>query len=72
MVDQRGDWPSLMDDVQAYRPLGRRLAVENMDARKGGGQTVPELAHVFDQLPEARLCFDIAHAAAVDPTLSAG
>ena len=64
--------PDVMVDVEAYRPLGRRLAVENMDARKDSGKTADALADVFAQLPEARLCFDIAHAGEVDPTLAVG
>jgi hypothetical protein len=40
-----------------------------MDARKPIGQTATELARYFDALPEARFCFDIAHAKAVDPSL---
>ena len=33
------------------------------------GQTAAELQRYFDALPEARFCFDIAHAKAVDPSL---
>jgi hypothetical protein len=62
--------PDVMEDVGAFRKLGRRLAIENMDARKDGGQDADQLADLFEQLPEARLCFDIAHASAVDPTLA--
>jgi hypothetical protein len=62
--------PDTMSNLAAYRPLGRRLAIENMDARKTGGQTAHELERYFAQLPEARLCFDLAHAKDVDPTLN--
>lgn len=61
--------PDVMEDVGAFRKLGRRLAIENMDARKDGGQDAAQLADLFEELPQARLCFDIAHANAVDPTL---
>lgn len=59
-------------DIGAYRSLGRRLAVENMDARKDAGRTADELEHYFTALPDARLCFDIAHAKAVDASLDEG
>jgi hypothetical protein len=82
LVDQLGQlplWvsaivlhPDVMIDLSAYRPLGRRLVIENMDARKDGGQTADDLGRYFDALPDARLCFDIAHAAAVDETLDMG
>ncbi len=61
--------PDTMSDLAAYRPLGRRLVIENMDTRKTGGQTAQELERYFAQLPKARLCFDLAHAKDVDATL---
>lgn len=61
--------PDTMEDVSRYAVLGRRLIVENMDARKDGGRTVEELAEVFAALPQAGFCFDIAHAHSVDPSL---
>ncbi len=64
--------PDAMDDVAAYRVLGRRLSMENMDARKALGQTAADLDPYFAELPDARLCFDIAHAKAVDPSLEVG
>jgi hypothetical protein len=64
--------PDVMEDLEAYRPLGRRLVIENMDARKDGGQTPGDLGRYFEALPLARLCFDIAHADEVDPTLTVG
>lgn len=64
--------PDVMSDPAAYRPLGRRLAIENMDDRKTGGQTADELERYFTELPDARLCFDVAHAGSVDPTLDVG
>lgn len=53
---------AITDDIGAYCRLGRRLAVENMDARKDAGRTADDLERYFALLPEARLCFDIAHA----------
>ena len=55
-----------------YRPLGRKLVLENMDARKEDGRSVDELAGWFAELPEAGFCFDIAHAWSIDETMAAG
>lgn len=63
--------PDTIQAPAAYEPLGRRLLIENMDTRKNGGQTAEELAAVFAELPAAGLCFDIAHAKDVDPTMGA-
>jgi hypothetical protein len=62
--------PDAMVDLAPYRRLGRRLCVENMDPRKHLGQTAQELERYFAALPDARLCFDVAHAHAVDPSLA--
>jgi sugar phosphate isomerase/epimerase len=62
--------PDALRDVRPYRALGTRLVLENMDDRKHTGRTAGELAAMFDQLPETGFCFDIAHAYAVDPSLS--
>lgn len=64
--------PDVIVDHGAWAPLGRALVLENMDPRKDDGQTAASLARHFDALPEAGLCFDVAHAYAVDPTLSEG
>jgi hypothetical protein len=61
--------PDTISDPALYRPLGRRLAIENMDTRKAAGHTADDLDAYFAELPEARLCLDIAHAKDVDPTL---
>jgi hypothetical protein len=61
--------PDTIDDPERYAPLGTALVLENMDARKGDGRTAAELAPYFAALPQAGLCFDIAHAASVDDTL---
>jgi hypothetical protein len=61
--------PDVIEDVNAYRRLGSVLVVENMDPRKSAGRTAGELEALFAALPEAGFCFDIAHAAAVDPRL---
>lgn len=64
--------PDTIHVPSAYAPLGRRLLVENMDTRKAAGQTADDLAAVFAELPGAGLCFDVAHAKAVDATMAAG
>lgn len=61
--------PDTISDPTLYRPLGRRLALENMDTRRSKGQTADDLDGCFAQLPDARLCLDLAHAKDVDPTL---
>jgi sugar phosphate isomerase/epimerase len=63
--------PDTMQDHAAFRALGRRLLIENMDTRKDGGRTADQLAAVFAELPAAGVCFDIAHAKDVDPTMGA-
>jgi hypothetical protein len=61
--------PDVIDEPALYRRLGEVLVVENMDPRKTAGLTAAELEPLFAELPEAGFCFDIAHAAAVDPSL---
>lgn len=61
--------PDTMLDLSPYKALGSLLVIENMDARKTGGGTVRELEPVFEQLPEARFCFDVAHACSIDPSM---
>lgn len=64
--------PDVIDDHAQWRRLGAALVLENMDPRKDDGQTAESLARHFDELPEAGLCFDVAHAYAIDPSLSEG
>jgi hypothetical protein len=61
--------PDTIEDLGLYRLLGKRLVIENMDARKATGRTAEELEPVFAELPEAGFCFDIAHAWSIDPTM---
>jgi len=61
--------PDTIDEPELYRPLGRLLILENMDARKERGRTASELSAWFDALPEAGFCFDIAHAWSIDDTM---
>jgi hypothetical protein len=64
--------PDAIGEPSLYRALGRTLAIENMDARKPDGRTADQLAPFFDDLPDAGLCFDVAHAKSVDPTMAEG
>lgn len=61
--------PDAIHDADAWKPLGSKLCLENMDARKSTGRTVEELALWFGKLPEASLCLDLGHARNVDPTM---
>jgi len=68
-------WPIIVHPDAMYTPsewnhLGDCLCIENMDKRKPVGQTAQDLAHFFELLPQASLCFDIGHARQVDPTMS--
>lgn len=62
--------PETIDGPDRYRALGRKLLLENMDARKPWGRTRDELATSFADLPEAGFCFDIAHAWSIKPDMS--
>ncbi|MGB9369692.1 MAG: TIM barrel protein [Xanthobacteraceae bacterium] len=62
--------PDTICDLSLWQQLGNRLCIENMDSRKATGRTAKELRGFFDKLPQARLCFDVAHARQVDPTMT--
>lgn len=64
--------PDTIKDPRAYLPLGEKLIIENMDGRKQLGRTAEELRPLFDALPSAGFCFDIAHAWSIDPTMLVG
>ena len=64
--------PDQIEDPAAYRPLGARLTIENMDSRKAYGGRGEELEAIFAALPEAGFCFDIAHAWTIDPEMTVG
>jgi hypothetical protein len=59
--------PETLGDAEPFAGLGARLRLENMDTRKRDARTVAELARYFDALPDARFCFDVAHAQLHDP-----
>jgi len=61
--------PDVITDWQAWQQLGAVVTIENMDGRKPSGRTVEELSPIFAKLPQAKFCFDIGHAAQIDPTM---
>lgn len=61
--------PDVLSDARAFRPLGTRLVLENMDDRKKAGRTADEIEALFDELPDAGFCLDVAHAWSIDPTM---
>ena len=61
--------PDSISNFEPWRRFGRLLCIENMDKRKPTGRTVPELREIFERLPEASLCLDVAHSRQVDPTM---
>jgi hypothetical protein len=61
--------PDVISDASVWKRLKTRAVIENMDDRKGTGRTVEELKPVFEALPEAGFCFDVAHAWSLDPTM---
>jgi hypothetical protein len=61
--------PDAVHDFSLWTRLAPRLAIENMDRRKGTGRTVSELYEFFDKLPEARMCLDLGHARQVDSSM---
>ncbi len=63
--------PDSFHDISCWRPLGRRLCVENTDKRKPVGRNCHELDILFEQLPEAGFCLDLGHSRQVDPTMGA-
>lgn len=60
--------PDAINDFSAWRAFGAALCVENNDKRKPG-RTITELAPVFEKLPEAGWCLDLAHGRQVDGTM---
>lgn len=71
----RKNWNIVVHPDVVYTPhlwtrFGSHLLLENMDRRKTAGRTVSELEELFAQLPEARMCLDLAHARQLDTTLT--
>lgn len=61
--------PDAIHDVSSWRSLASRLAIENMDKRKGIGRSAAELIGFFELLPGARMCLDLGHARQVDSSM---
>ena len=61
--------PDAIHSSAAWRGLGPRLWIENMDKRKPIGRSAAELDGIFGRLPEAGLCLDLAHARQFDPSM---
>ena len=61
--------PDAIYRASRWTALAPRLAIENMDRRKSTGRSVSELKHVFELLPQAKMCFDLGHARQVDPSM---
>jgi len=62
--------PDVIRDYTPWKQFGPLLLIENMDKRKPVGRTVEELERIFERLPEAGMCFDIAHARQVDSSMT--
>lgn len=70
----RNGWNIIVHPDVIYTPMcwesfGERLLIENMDRRKPVGRTADELAQIFQELPDAQLCLDVAHARQLDTSL---
>lgn len=52
--------------------LGGSVVVENMDVGKSDGKTPEQLERVFEELPDAGFCLDVAHVWTVDRTMALG
>lgn len=61
--------PDIIQDFSQWKVFGDFLCIENMDKRKPIGQTTNDLLEIFERLPDASFCFDLAHAKQVDPTM---
>lgn len=64
--------PDVIRTPAVWEPLSSRLLLENMDRRKRVGRFANEFENLFQELPEAGLCLDVAHLRQVDPTLNEG
>lgn len=64
--------PDIITNFNNWEKLGNCVCIENMDKRKPIGRTTIDLNDIFNKLPAASFCFDIAHARQVDPTMTEG
>uniref|UniRef100_A0A372IMT5 Xylose isomerase-like TIM barrel domain-containing protein n=1 Tax=Paracidobacterium acidisoli TaxID=2303751 RepID=A0A372IMT5_9BACT len=61
--------PDSIHNFELWRELGSTVCIENMDSRKKTGRTAQELSGIFNQLPEAMFCLDVAHARQFDSSM---
>ncbi len=62
--------PDTITDARIWEDFGDLLWIENLDKRKPGARTTSELESIFERLPNAGFCLDLAHARQIDPTMS--
>jgi len=62
--------PDGISEAGAFKLLGTRLVLENMDDRKTTGRIAGELETFFEELPDGGFCLDVAHAWSIDPTMA--
>jgi hypothetical protein len=62
--------PDTIHDPGKWAGFGTQLTIENMDRRKADGRSAQELSRWFERLPNASLCFDLAHAHQCDRTMT--
>jgi hypothetical protein len=62
--------PDTIRDHAKWAGFGAQLLIENMDRRKSNGRSAKELSAWFELLPDAGLCFDLAHAQDFDPAMT--
>jgi hypothetical protein len=62
--------PDVIKQPELWEIFGSQLLIENMDRRKPIGRTAAELGEIFNLLPNARLCLDVAHARQLDTSLT--
>ena len=62
--------PDTIHDSAKWARFDSQLAIENMDRRKPDGRSAEELCRWFERLPNASLCFDLAHAHQCDRTMT--
>jgi len=61
--------PDAIHNPASWESLAGRLAIENMDRRKGTGRSAAELKDFFAILPDAKMCLDLGHARQVDSSM---
>lgn len=64
--------PDVILDYSKWEIFGDLLCIENMDKRKPIGRTTIDLEGIFENLPKASFCFDLAHVRQVDSTMLEG